>query len=1033
MCAFFVIFACISLTATAQSTVTTLAGVSGATGFADGPAASSTFYFPEGVACTPAGAVYVADTANGRLRAVNVGVVSTPNVTDSAGAPLPLPFTPSITAIALDAAGAIFLSTGTTHRILALTPSYQLSVLAGKGSAGFSDNTGAAAAFDAPAGLATVSDAVYVADSNNNCIRAVSKALGVVTTIAGGGPGNVGSANGVGMSASFNKPRGVAALGNALYVADTGNSLIRSVSLADQTVATLVGSGSCAFADGLGAAASLCAPKGIAADASGGVLYVSDTLNYRVRRVVAASGETTTLAGGASAGAANGAGTAAAFNQPGGLCAAPDGAVVVADRLSSLIRVIAVGTPTPTPSSSPSRTASGTLSPTATGSPSPTASPTSSVTGSGTQSPTATGSPSPTASPQVCTPGSFLPPGAAACATCPRGSVQPNWGAPSACATCTGALRANPNATRCNPCERMTRPDPSTPSCAPCRAGEFCDGNATDPLPCTPTDACLAYGASAPCKDGYEGAACARCVKRFFRASSGECVSCDTVNVIEWLGVTSPLWLFVCGGIVASFFMAQQHIALHEQVMNAFGAYPQFLSTFFAHVARLVLLYRLSALPFPSTFTRFLSSVGQLGFSWESIAACRQEGWGFYSTWNLVVIAFAVFAVAILVCDIIIAAGKWPGIKMAAGSVVSSNPPVLPPVSYVFPFRSWRVVQFVDIFFPSYLQLCFMAFAIAPNGKFLFYDPATPPRFEYFIFSALGIAIATTFVLLRSCCVLTRLETRAFRRNGGGARCAPRGGKYETRWTTRIRVSRLLSSITRICSFFLAATPLVASNLGPEASVRWIFACIGTCLFLSILAAGSSFLWGKREMTPKRGQAICCADMLPMCVLCHFTFLLPQTYTHQYSRPPCRLIDSIIFFVTIGSLGCLWGPAPAKECNATKSNNALGDALIAINVSWAILLLLIPVVMWSAFGACCHHSVGSVCSTHEEVLILEGGFCHECSNKNSPSVDTPTAVDYIRHRENEVYYPSCCKFFTLELEESRKGHRAGCCDLQKDN
>ena len=831
----------LTLTA-AQSTTTTLAGVPGTTGAADGPSAASTFFFPEGVACGSGGAVAVADTANGRLRIVDGGVTSTPSVTDSTGAPLPAQFTGSLLAVAMDGA-TVFLSTGTTHRLLALsTPANQLSLLAGTGSAGFRDDTGDKAAFNTPAGLAVLSNALFVADEQNNCIRAVS-ALGVATTVAGGGPGSVGSADGVGMSALFNKPRGIAAAGGVLYVADTGNSLIRSVSLADGAVATLAGSAlaGCGFADGVGAAAAFCSPKGIAVAPDGGVLFVSDTQNNRLRRVVAATGETTTLAGRAAAGAANGAGTAAAFNQPGGLCATAGGALVVADRLNSCIRAIAVGTPTPTPSGSPSPTGSGTPSP----------SPSRSGTGSGTLSPTRTRSPSPSPSPQVCAPGSFLPPGAAACAACPRGAVQPAWGAPSACANCSGALRANPNATRCDSCERMTRPDASSQSCAPCRVGEFCDGNATTALPCTPAEACLAYGASAPCKAGYEGAACARCVARFFRASSGECVSCDTVNVAEWLGVTFPLWFAVGVTIVGSLFLTQQDIALHKLVKNAFGAYPQFLSVFFAHANRLILLYRLSALPLPTRFSGFLASVGQLGFSWESIAACRQDTWTFYSTWNLVVAAFAVCFFASLGVDALIGAGKLG--YMMRDDVRQQ---------LVYPFRSWRGFLFADHFFPSVLQVCFMAFAIAPDGKHLFYDPATPPRFEYFIFSALIIALATLFVLVRSTCVETRTETRAFLRNNGGTRCAPVGAQYETKWVRRLEVSRLLSIISRFTQFFLATSPLIVATWGPSQSLLWQFGCMGARSCLSVIAV----VWTSclEPLTPKQQLAIFGADLMPM-------------------------------------------------------------------------------------------------------------------------------------------------------------------------
>src|SRR5439155_1203677 len=114
-----------------------------------------------------------------------------------------------------------------------------------------------------------------------------------INTVAGGGDG------GAATSASLNVPTGVAldASGN-LYIADYGNQRIRKVDAASGIITTVAGNGSPTFAGDGGAAtsASLNGPFGVALDASGN-LYVADLNNYRIRKVDAASGIITTVAG----------------------------------------------------------------------------------------------------------------------------------------------------------------------------------------------------------------------------------------------------------------------------------------------------------------------------------------------------------------------------------------------------------------------------------------------------------------------------------------------------------------------------------------------------------------------------------------------------------------------------------------------------------------------------------------------------------------------------------------------------------------
>ena len=135
--------------------------------------------------------------------------------------------TPS--SVATDADGNIYVLEFVGAVVRKVTPAGDVTTLAGSGTAGFADGTGAAASFGQAHGIATDSVGnVYVADTGNNLLRRITPA-GVVSTLAGQ-PGVLGAQNGIGMAATFKQPYGVTvdATGN-LYVADTFGNLIRKV------------------------------------------------------------------------------------------------------------------------------------------------------------------------------------------------------------------------------------------------------------------------------------------------------------------------------------------------------------------------------------------------------------------------------------------------------------------------------------------------------------------------------------------------------------------------------------------------------------------------------------------------------------------------------------------------------------------------------------------------------------------------------------------------------------------------------------
>ena len=175
------------------------------------------------------------------------------------------------------------------------------------GAPGSADGIGSAARFFSPAGVAVDSSGtVYVADTGNHTIRKVMPG-GVVITLAGS-VGMVGSDDGSGSAARFESPQGIAVgSGGTVYVADTGNATIRKITAAG-LVTTVAGAPHVNdTVDGVGVAARLFAPIGIAVDGAG-IVYVAENLIVLRRpilttiygntiRKITTDGAVTTLAG----------------------------------------------------------------------------------------------------------------------------------------------------------------------------------------------------------------------------------------------------------------------------------------------------------------------------------------------------------------------------------------------------------------------------------------------------------------------------------------------------------------------------------------------------------------------------------------------------------------------------------------------------------------------------------------------------------------------------------------------------------------
>jgi sugar lactone lactonase YvrE len=273
--------------------VTTIAGLPGSHGSEDGPGTSARFWAPFGIAVDGAGNVYVADTGNNTIRKISPdGIVSTiagsaghPGSADglAAGARFRNPW-----GVAVDTNGNVYVADMSNDTIRKIHTDGQVVTVAGQaGTTGSADGFGTNAWFNNPFALAVdAAGNIYVADSGNNVIRKITPGR-VVHTLAGL-PGNAGSTDASTDTARFWNPQGLAvdSAGN-IYVADTGNNTVRKITPMGE-VTTLAGlPGVSGTTDGVGSTARFNAPGGVAVDPAGNI-YVADTSNHTIRKIAPA-------------------------------------------------------------------------------------------------------------------------------------------------------------------------------------------------------------------------------------------------------------------------------------------------------------------------------------------------------------------------------------------------------------------------------------------------------------------------------------------------------------------------------------------------------------------------------------------------------------------------------------------------------------------------------------------------------------------------------------------------------------------------
>lgn len=238
--------------------------------------------------------------------------------------------------IAFDGNGDLIVADAGAHLIRRVKPNGAVETVAGTvNQSGYADGDAQIALFNAPVGVGVFENKIFVADTYNDRIRVIEN--GRVTTFAGSAQG---FADGAGAAAKFDTLCGIAVTkdGN-LIVADTGNRRLRLVA-ANGDTRTLAGNGTPNLKDGMLPEAEFVQPVAVTINNSG-AMFVADGSAIRVVRgfglpfVETLSGD--------RRGFLDGNLRQSRFNRPSGLAADENGDLYVADSENKVVRVFSNG------------------------------------------------------------------------------------------------------------------------------------------------------------------------------------------------------------------------------------------------------------------------------------------------------------------------------------------------------------------------------------------------------------------------------------------------------------------------------------------------------------------------------------------------------------------------------------------------------------------------------------------------------------------------------------------------------------------
>lgn len=208
-------------------------------GFANGNSSQTQFNRPADIAIDSSGNLFIVDSVNNRIRKVDTSgnsttlAGSTQGYKDGTGTAAQFN---NPQGIAIDSSGNLYVADSANHRIRKITSAGVVTTIAGSGVAGFKNGDGTGAQFDTPLGITVDSIGnLFVSDNKNHAIRKIDP-QGKVTTLAGAG--SAGSKDGGGTNSTFNEPAGVAVLSDKVFVADRANNSIRVLKLPCATTQT---------------------------------------------------------------------------------------------------------------------------------------------------------------------------------------------------------------------------------------------------------------------------------------------------------------------------------------------------------------------------------------------------------------------------------------------------------------------------------------------------------------------------------------------------------------------------------------------------------------------------------------------------------------------------------------------------------------------------------------------------------------------------------------------------------------------------
>jgi sugar lactone lactonase YvrE len=334
-----------------SSVITTVAGSGqGGPGPAAGAAAEVNINQPFGLEFGPDGALYVCGVGHGRIFRVDLKTGRAESVAGNGkrgnsgdGGPASEATLSEPYEIRFDAEGNLFfvdMVAAVVRRIDAKTK--VITTVAGDGTKGFGGDGGPAvkAKLSQPHSIALDGKSgLYVADLGNHRIRKVDLASGVITTVAGTGE-KKGPVEGPAAGKPMLGPRALFIDGGTMWIALREGHAVWRMDLASGNLTHVAGSGKAGYADGIGRAAAFNGPKGVAV--RGGDVFVVDTENQVIRRVDAASGAVSTVAGaGPKArgfGGDGGPATSGKMDRPHGICVDAAGVLYIGDSNNHRVR-----------------------------------------------------------------------------------------------------------------------------------------------------------------------------------------------------------------------------------------------------------------------------------------------------------------------------------------------------------------------------------------------------------------------------------------------------------------------------------------------------------------------------------------------------------------------------------------------------------------------------------------------------------------------------------------------------------------------